>query len=171
MDNNNDNMFDVLDDDLEEVNETSSIEVFKENFENLDSDIIHIDGKMQSIQSHITALESKILMIDNYIQNNQKNAVVDLGKSFAAYNKTYELLSFMQKSYQIYMDLKFKYRTETSGLKYKLYRMDEIDKKKMIESDELNSSDVISAISNLMKSSDKQENATKEMINNPKYNI
>ncbi len=167
----NDELFSQLDDGSEEQQDDSSEARFKENFENLNYDIIHIDQKLQNIQGHVTVLESKIQQIDNYINSNKNNTNVDLGKSFGAYNKAYELLSFMQKSYQVYMDLKFKYRTEQNGLRYKLHRMDEIDKKKIEEIDGLNSSDIVSAIGRLMNTSDKKDKVLKELNDDSKYQI
>lgn len=163
----NDELFSQLD----EEDDNSSIKFFKDNFENLNYDIEHIDQKLQSIQGHVSVLESKIQMIDGYISLNKNNTNIDLGKSFTAYNKTYELLSFMQKSYQVYMDLKFKYRTEQNGLKYRLHRMDEIDKKRLDEIEGLNSSDVVSAISKFMNSPVRKAEALREIEDDSKYKI
>lgn len=165
----NDELFSQLDED-EGLDDSSEVK-FEPNFKNLEYDITHIDQKLQNIQGHITVLESKIQMIDQYIAKNKNNATVDLGKSFGAYNKTYELLSFMQKSYQVYLDLKFKYRNEQNDLRYKLHRMDEIDKKKLDEIEGLNSSDVVSAISKFMNAPQRKEEALKELESDPKYSI
>jgi hypothetical protein len=167
----NEELFAQLEEDENNNEAESSEEQFKGNFDNLNYDIDHIDQKLQNIQGHITVLESKLQMIDGYISKNKNNATVDLGKSFGAFNKAYELLSFMQKSYQVYMDLKYKYRTEQNGLKYKLIRMDEIDKKRMDEVEGLNKADVVSAMAKFMTAPQKKDNVLKELENDPKYAI
>lgn len=160
-------------DQLEEEEDDSSSEVrFSDNFENLNYDIIYIDKKIQSINGHISILENKLQMVQQNIQNAQKNnQTSDISKLYAALNKMYELLSLFQKSEQVYLDLKFKYRGEQNDLRFKLIKLDEVDKKRIEEADGINNSDIISALSNLMKDASGKNETIKELENDPKYTI
>jgi len=168
-----DDMFGSLEEEEIEEDEDSSEHKFKNNFKELETDIDHIDLKLQGIQGHVSTLESNIQSIQHTIQTAQqnKNNTMDIGKLYAGFNKMYELLSFMQKSYQVYLDLKFKHRTEQNGLKYKLIRMDEIDKKKLNELDGLNYNDVISAMGKLLENPNKKNKVIQELDSDPKYKI
>jgi hypothetical protein len=170
------NLFSQLDEEdeiQEEDGEQSSESRFKKNFNNLDDDITHIELKLQGIDTHVKVLEIKINNLDNLINQVQQtpNSNIDISKLYMSYTKSYELLSFMQKSYQVYLDLKFKYRVEQDDLRFKLHRMDEIEKKKINELDEINSADIVSALSKFMTTPGKQETALKEVLDNPKYSI
>jgi hypothetical protein len=164
-----DDLFGHLDEDIEEEDDSSENK-FKDNFKELDVDIDHIDLKLQGIQGHISTLESNIPMIQQAI-NTARGTNSDVGKLYAGFNKMYELLSFFQKSYQVYLDLKYKYRTEQNGLKYKLLRLDEIDKKKINELDGLNYNDVISAMGKLLADPNKKDKMIQDMESDPKYKI
>ncbi|MBC8427432.1 MAG: hypothetical protein H8D97_00925 [Proteobacteria bacterium] len=167
-----DDLFNQLDEGDED---NSSENQFKDNFGNLTYDINYIDNKIQNIQGHISILENKLNMVQQSIQNAHKQQnnpnSIDISKLYNAFNKMYELLSLFQKTEQTYLDLKFKYRNEQNDLKYKLVRMDEIDKKRITEMEGISNTDIISALGNLLDNQTSKENTIKELEDDPKYKI
>lgn len=94
---------------------------FKNNFENLDFDISHIDIKLDSINKNIILLQNNIDRITNLLINTKNPQ--DRIKIYEIQSNALKTLALFDDNYHRLLDLKYKYRTEQDDLSIKSKRL------------------------------------------------
>lgn len=102
---------------------------FEENAQQLADDIVDLDKTISNVKKHIFTIESSMSSIESSIQNNKSLTPADKSKLFQVLNKLAETLNLYYSSLQRFMDLKYKYRTEENGLKFKISRLIHVELK------------------------------------------
>ncbi len=120
---------------------------FDENFNRLTTDIKYIESKFEAVQDRITEIDLQLNHIKQIINTLQG---ADKAKMFNIYNELLKLLSQFYSNLSVLIDLRQKYRSQESDLKYKSVRLIELEMKK-IEDNTMSHDNVLRSLQNIDK--------------------
>jgi hypothetical protein len=126
---------------------------FKQEFGGMDSDISHIDYRLDKINANLVLLQSNVDRLTQMILNssgpNQTPNQPNRGQLYSVQADVLRTLALYNDNYQRLLDLKFKYRAEHNDFRIKTVRFSEIEIKRNLQEADISYNSVIMALSKL----------------------
>lgn len=119
---------------------------FKPEFSGLESDINHIDLRLDRINGNIVLLQTNV---DRLTQLILQASAQDKSKFYSVQSDVLKTLALYNDNYQRLLELKFKYRSEHNDFKMKTIRFTEVELKKNLEEADVSYNTVLVALNKL----------------------
>lgn len=131
------------------------IDEFKPEINGLNSDISHIDLRLDKINANIVLLQSNIdritqlILSTSPVQQPQQKQQPDKSRLYSIQADILRTLALYNDNYQRLLDLKFKYRSEHNDFRFKTIRLIEVELKRNLQDADISYNSVILALNKL----------------------